>query len=192
MTGMSRRNCIQGTLSALGAAAAPASAAVASTPLRKSRAPQQRGMQFAELFYPGEDHKVRLASQIGITHAIMSTSPTLGKVPRDRYLAELLKIKSYLKDAGLVFAGVESHPVPADNPTGSTVCPRARSSFASSSIISSAPPGPSHSIMSAMRSGRPPLALALIAGAAIPSSREKMGGDPLRERSRCGHADAKR
>lgn len=111
---MSRRNCIQGTLAAFTAAAVPASGDAPSTPLRKPRDPRQRGMQFAELFSVGEDHKIRLASQIGITHAIVSTSLTLSGVPRERYVGELQKIKSNLNSAGLIFAGVESHPVPAE------------------------------------------------------------------------------
>ena len=111
MAKMSRRNCIQGTLAAF---AAPGSAAAEDTPQRRPRDPQRRGMQLAELFAVGEDHKIRLASQIGITHAIMNTAATLSRVPRDRYVQELRKIKADLNAAGLVFSGVESHPVPAE------------------------------------------------------------------------------
>jgi hypothetical protein len=71
-------------------------------------------LQLAELFYKGEEHKIRLAAQIGITHAIVSTAPTLADVPRSRYVAELQRIKEDLKAAGLIFAGVESHPVLAE------------------------------------------------------------------------------
>ena len=59
----------------------PLAAEAASTPMRKARDPRRRGMQFAELFSVGEDHKIRLAAQIGITHAIVSTSSTLGHLP---------------------------------------------------------------------------------------------------------------
>jgi mannonate dehydratase len=114
MAEMSRRNCIQGTLAALGSSALPPRAGAAETPLRAARGPRHTGMQLAELFYEGEEHKIRLAAQIGITHAIVSTAPTLAAVPRSRYVAELQKIKENLKAAGLIFAGVESHPVPAE------------------------------------------------------------------------------
>jgi mannonate dehydratase len=113
MPEISRRNCIQGTLAALTSAAIPPLADAAETPLRKP-GDSRRGMQLAELFSVGEDHKIRLAAQIGITHAIVSTSSTLSGVPRDRYVTELQKIKQHLNAAGLIFAGVESHPVPAE------------------------------------------------------------------------------
>jgi len=71
-------------------------------------------MQFAELFSVGEDHKIRLAAQVGITHAIVSTSTTLSQLPRAKYVDGLRKIKADLNAAGLIFAGVESHPVPAE------------------------------------------------------------------------------
>jgi mannonate dehydratase len=66
------------------------------------------------LFALDEEHKVRLASQIGISHAIVSVLPALSKVTRDRYVEALQKIKSDFQNAGMVFAGVESHPVPAE------------------------------------------------------------------------------
>jgi mannonate dehydratase len=114
MDEMSRRTCLQGTIAALAVplSADTASAEAAGTPARKPRG--RRGMQLAELFSVGEDHKIRLASQIGITHAIVSTSSTLSRVPRERYVDELQKIKADLNAAGLIFAGVESHPVPAE------------------------------------------------------------------------------
>lgn len=114
MAQMSRRNCLQGTLAALSSTALPPLAAAAETPLRVTRGPRHTGMQLAELFYEGEEHKIKLAAQIGITHAIVSTAPTLAAVPSSRYVAELEKIRGNLKAAGLIFAGVESHPVPAE------------------------------------------------------------------------------
>jgi mannonate dehydratase len=115
MAHMSRRGYIQGTLAALTATAVPAEAdAEASTPMRKAPSKDRRGMQFAELFTPGEDHKIRLASQIGITHAIVTVSKALGDVPRERYSEVLRGIQKDFAAAGLVFAGVESHPVPAE------------------------------------------------------------------------------
>jgi mannonate dehydratase len=89
-----------------------AAEAQSRTPLRKPRA--HRGMQLAELFTPDEEHKIRLARQIGITHGIVTVSRVLGPVPRGQYLDELAKVRKQLAAAGLVFAGVESHPVPAE------------------------------------------------------------------------------
>lgn len=82
------------------------------TPARKSR--EQRGMQLAELFTPDEEHKIRLARQIGITHGIVTTTRVLGPVPRGQYLDALAKVKKQFNDAGLAFAGTESHPVAAE------------------------------------------------------------------------------
>ncbi len=71
-------------------------------------------MKLSELFYPGEERKIRLARQAGVTHAIVNTVTTLGKVARDRYVETLAKINADFKAAGLTIAGLESHPVPAD------------------------------------------------------------------------------
>lgn len=114
MSQISRRSYIQGTVAALGASAVPSGAAASTTPLRKARAQSRRGMQLAELFTPDEDHKIRLASQIGITHAIVTVSQALGAAPRPRYGEVLAGIRKQFESAGLVFAGVESHPVPAE------------------------------------------------------------------------------
>ncbi len=115
MTAMSRRNCMQGTLGALASAGISVERVEAATPLRKRRDPKQPGgMRLAELFYLNEDHKIRLARQVGITDAIVAVSSTLGRVPRNEYASELKKIKGDFASAGLNFAGVESHPVPAE------------------------------------------------------------------------------
>jgi mannonate dehydratase len=114
MTSMNRRNCLKGTLAALTASAVPLTGDPAATTPMRSRGPNRSGIQLAELFYPEEQHKIRLASQIGITHAIVSVSPTLSVIPRSRYLEALSRIKSDFQAAGLIFAGVESHPVPAE------------------------------------------------------------------------------
>src|ERR1035437_8224982 len=98
MAEMSSRNGMQG-LAGL-SAAVRLSAESASTPMRKTRDPRRRGMQFAELFSVGEDHKIRLAAQVGITHAIVSTSSTLSQLPREKYVEGLRKIKAGLNAAG--------------------------------------------------------------------------------------------
>ena len=71
-------------------------------------------MKLSELFEPNETHKIRIAAQIGITHAIVDVSKELGRIPRDRYATTLRKIKGDFAAAKMVFAGVESHPVPAE------------------------------------------------------------------------------
>src|ERR1019366_6327876 len=86
----------------------------AGTPMRQARGANRRGMQLAELFLPGEDHKIALAAQIGITHAIVTVSRALGAAPRTSYAEVLRQIGGEFAAAGMLFAGVESHPVPAE------------------------------------------------------------------------------
>src|SRR5581483_6176724 len=107
---ITRRSCLQ--TSVAGAAAYAASGAN-STPVR-GQIPGAHGIQLAELFTPNEDHKIRLAAQIGITHAIVNVSGELSKVPRERYVESIGRIKERFRTAGMTIAGVESHPVPAD------------------------------------------------------------------------------
>jgi mannonate dehydratase len=114
MSGITRRNFPR-TVAALAATGASRSASAATvTPMRKPSRGGARGIQLAELFALDEDHKIRLASQIGITHAIATVLPALSKVPRARYVETLRKIKADFSAAGLTLAGFESHPVPAE------------------------------------------------------------------------------
>jgi mannonate dehydratase len=110
---MSRPEPDRGRVAGPSNAVAPPAAELAS-PLRRVPDPHQRGIQLAELFSPDENHKIRLAAQIGITRAIVGVLPALKNVPRDRYLETLQKIKADFQAAGMVIAGVESHPVPAE------------------------------------------------------------------------------
>jgi mannonate dehydratase len=71
-------------------------------------------MKLSELFQPNETHKIRLAAQVGITHAIVDVSKELSRIPRDHYATTLRKIKRDFESAKMIFAGVESHPVPAE------------------------------------------------------------------------------
>jgi mannonate dehydratase len=71
-------------------------------------------IQLAELFDPGERGKMRLSAQAGVTHAIMRTGPSLAGVPAAEYESRLAAIRAELDAAGLIFAGVESHPAPAE------------------------------------------------------------------------------
>lgn len=103
MSRFTRRDCIQGSLAAL--AAAGASPAVAA------RAPSgKEGMKLCELFGNPRSRDVKLARQIGITHAIASAG--LGRVRREQYLENLQKLKDAYAEAGMTIAGVEGHPVP--------------------------------------------------------------------------------
>lgn len=76
--------------------------------------PSTGGIVLTELFRPDDYRKLKLASQIGITHAIIDVKHALKDVPRDRYGEILRKIKTEFHNAGMRFAGVESHPVPSE------------------------------------------------------------------------------
>jgi mannonate dehydratase len=57
---------------------------------------------------------MRLAAQAGVTHGIARLMPALAQTPRDLYGPVILNMQEELNAAGLIFAGVESHPVPAE------------------------------------------------------------------------------
>jgi mannonate dehydratase len=82
--------------------------------LRKASAPDGRGIQLTEVFAAGDDYRIRLASQLGIKHAIAGVLPALREVPRSRYVGTLLNIQERFRAAGMAIVGVESHPVPAE------------------------------------------------------------------------------
>jgi mannonate dehydratase len=107
MSGTTRRDCLKGAIPVLTAAN------LAASPERPQRA-GDRGMMLSELFYAGEERKMKLAAQVGVRYAIVSTAATLAKVHRDQYLETLTKIRSDFKAAGLTMIGVESHPVSAE------------------------------------------------------------------------------
>lgn len=103
---VTRRDCLQGTVTAL------AAASLATLP---SAAGSQRGaIKLAEIFGSANDRKVKIASQAGVTHAIAGVSGALSKVRREEYVETLTRIKSEFAAAGMTIAGVESHPVPAE------------------------------------------------------------------------------
>ena len=106
---MSRRDCVQGTLATL------AAAGVASGATPRRAAPSSRkGFLLSETFIPSETHRLRLARQVGVNHAIFTASALLQKVTRDRYLEVLTKAKAEFQAAGMTITGVESHPVSAE------------------------------------------------------------------------------
>lgn len=84
-----------------------------STPMRPTQS-RTGAIQIAELFSLGEQHKVRLARQIGITHAIVTVTPATRGRDRTEYKEALTKVKEDFNAVGMTFDGVESHPVPAD------------------------------------------------------------------------------
>lgn len=94
----------------------PASTKDASiaTPLRRTLTPSRRGIVLTELFRADEHHKIRLAAQVGIRHAIIDVKHVLKDIHRNQYLEALRKIKADFRDAGMEFEAVESHPVPAE------------------------------------------------------------------------------
>ncbi|HEV8132313.1 MAG TPA: mannonate dehydratase [Acidobacteriota bacterium] len=103
-----------GMLAGAGAGSAPRALSDSEMQARKATTSNRGAIQLAELFSPGQDQRLKLAHQIGLTHAIVSVSDALSKIPRDEYVKTLTKIKADFNAAGLAIAGVESHPVPAE------------------------------------------------------------------------------
>lgn len=79
---------------------------------RRSRL--RSAIQLCELFGVNEIHKIRLAGQIGITHAIVDVLPVLREISREEYIKALQKVRADFKGVGMTFSGVESHPVPSE------------------------------------------------------------------------------
>lgn len=96
-------------MSSAGASTSGSSAQTGGTVARN-----RGGIKLAELFAPGNGQRLTLARQIGINQAIAYVLPALTEVGRDRYVQTLEKIKAEFEAAGLIVAGVESHPVPAE------------------------------------------------------------------------------
>ena len=114
MAKLTRRDCIQGTLTSLAAASATPAAASRVVPPRKSLPVKSGGIQFTEILLPGEKKRMRLARQIGITNAIVTVTGALAKVRREEYVDTLAKIKDEFQAEGLTILGVESSPVPSE------------------------------------------------------------------------------
>ena len=107
MSKITRRNCLQGTLAALGAAGS-----VAHAEPDKSLPRPKGGIKFAEVFGTGQSSRLKLAAQLGVNHAIL-TSALMKARPED-YVATLEKAQAEFKTYGITIEGVESHPVPAE------------------------------------------------------------------------------
>src|SRR5262245_15024896 len=96
------------TLSTLaGAGVVPSMSAAAHTP-------KTGGIQFSELFAPGDAKKIKVAKQVGVNNAIVGVARALGNVRREEYVTTLRQIKDEFAQAGLAIVGVESHPVDAE------------------------------------------------------------------------------
>jgi len=102
MAQFTRRHCIQTAAAAIAATRASVAADQPSGSL----------IQLAEILNPGQTSRLKLAKQIGINHAIVNAD--LGKYRKEEYDSAVAKAKAEIESAGLVMAGVESHPVPAE------------------------------------------------------------------------------
>ncbi|MEO7144663.1 MAG: mannonate dehydratase [Bryobacteraceae bacterium] len=113
MARVTRRTYMEGTLAAMaGVGAAPA--AGPGGPVRRTAAPGQAHIQLALMLSLEQPSRLRLAQQMGVTHAIAGVGGALSKVRPEQYVETLAKIKSDFGAAGFTIAGVESHPVSAE------------------------------------------------------------------------------
>ncbi|HSW49167.1 MAG TPA: mannonate dehydratase [Bryobacteraceae bacterium] len=104
MPGITRRNCIRGTLAGL---------AAASPSLGIPHSPSRTGFKLSELFGDPKSVDVTIARQIGVTHVI--TGMGFGRVRKEEYLEQARKTKEAWAAVGMTIAGVEGHPVPFEN-----------------------------------------------------------------------------
>ena len=114
MRKVNRRHALQGALATLAAGSVTRAARLAATGARRPEANKPAGIKLALIQGPHPDSRTRLASQIGVNHAIVEVSGELRKVQKGQYPDTLAKIQADFAAAGLTIAGVESHPVPAE------------------------------------------------------------------------------
>jgi mannonate dehydratase len=115
MSKFSRRQCVQGMLATMAAAgSAPIAAGFPKGWGGKEPASSKDAIKLSLIWGPDDMHAIKLARQIGVTHAIAGTYSALSKVPRGRYLDTVAGIKKQYDEAGMTIAGIESHPVPAE------------------------------------------------------------------------------
>lgn len=108
MPKLNRRQCMQGMLATVAAAAAPSN--LGAVP----RVEEDEKIKICLIWGNRQPHLVKLSKQIGVTHAIAGTASALSRVPRSRYLDTVAKIKAGYDSSGLTIAAIESHPVPAE------------------------------------------------------------------------------
>ena len=118
-----RRECIRGMVATATVAVVPsalpsaASAAARAAPMMQSGKmidPNQNAIKLCLVWDIHQTHLIRLARQMGVTHSIAGTDGALSKVPREKYVDTLARLKAEYDSAGMTIAGVESHPVPAE------------------------------------------------------------------------------
>ena len=114
MMKITRRSAMQGALAAVAAGtAARADRQSVKYPFRPAPS-GPAGIKLALIQEPGQTARFKLASQMGVNHAIAGVTGELSKVRREQYLDTLTRIKSQFTAAGLTIAGVESFPLPAE------------------------------------------------------------------------------
>src|SRR5574340_244014 len=115
MSKLNRRECMQSVFVAVAAAAIPSAATAGPAPMpRACMDSEDDKFKICLVWGIDDPHRVKLAKQIGVTHAIAGTASQLSRVPRSRYADTVAKIKVDYEAAGLTIAGIESHPVPAE------------------------------------------------------------------------------
>lgn len=115
MPKLNRRECMQGMLATIAAAAAPSVATGKPIPaFERNAGSEEDKFKICLIWGDSDPHRVKLSEQIGVTHAIAGTASELSRVPRSRYVDTVAKIKAGYEAAGLKIAGIESHPVPAE------------------------------------------------------------------------------
>jgi mannonate dehydratase len=108
MPTFSRRTCLEASL---GGALLPA--ALSATPHPPSK--RKNTIKLCEIIGASEASRIRLVKQAGVNYAIAGVSGALARSRREDYVAALTKVKEQYDAVGLKIAGVESHPVPAEN-----------------------------------------------------------------------------
>jgi mannonate dehydratase len=115
MPKLNRRECMQGVLATLAAAAAPTAArGIPGPPPGGQAASDNHKFKICLVWGDSDPHRVKLSKQIGVNHAIAGTASELSRVPRSQYVDTVAKIKGSYEAASLTIAGIESHPVPAE------------------------------------------------------------------------------
>lgn len=114
MSKPNRRQCLQGMLATVAAAALPSSSGAIPMPPAEDPDAETEKMKICLVWGDRNPHLVKLSKQIGVTHAIAGTADELSRVPRSRYADTVAKIKERYEKDGLSIAGIESHPVPAN------------------------------------------------------------------------------
>ena len=78
MSKLNRRQCMQGVLATLAAAAAPSAVVGAPSPAAgKESDPENDRFKICLVWGINDPHRVRLSKQIGVTHAIAGTAGAL-------------------------------------------------------------------------------------------------------------------